>query len=181
MGQGCRALKHLSCDRHGRECRLFIAGQSEETIMSIGDYCNREVVVIDRGDSVREAVNLMRSNHVGTVVVVEGSKAAPVPVGILTDRDIVLEILAEDVELNTVSAGDVMSYELVTAGEHTVLPDAIALMHSKGIRRLPVVDDRGGLVGILSVDDVIELLAEELVNIASLIGRGHRQEQKKRS
>ena len=69
--------------------------------MSAGEYCNRDVVVLDKIAPVREAVNLMRSNHVGGVVVVEKQADMVVPLGILTDRDIVVEILANDVDLDT--------------------------------------------------------------------------------
>ena len=149
--------------------------------MSAGEYCNREVVVIAKSESVREAISLMRQHHVGTVVVVEQPVDKPVPVGILTDRDIVMEILAEDVDLDSVSVGDVMSYELVTVDENTKLLDAIRVMKEKGVRRLPVINSKGGLEGILSVDDVIDLLAEELSNISRLISKEQHMEQTKRN
>jgi CBS domain-containing protein len=149
--------------------------------MSAGEYCNREVIVIAKSESVRDAVNLMRQHHVGTVVVVEATVDKPKPVGILTDRDIVLEILAEDVDLDSVNVGDVMSYELVTVDENVKLLDAVRLMKEKGVRRLPVINNKGGLEGILSVDDVIDLLAEELSNISRLISREQHREQTKRS
>ncbi len=149
--------------------------------MSAGEYCNREVIVIAKSESVRDAVNLMRQHHVGTVVVVEETADKPRPVGILTDRDIVLEILAEDVDLDSVNVGDVMSYELVTVGENAKLLDAVRVMKEKGVRRLPVINNKGGLEGILSVDDVIDLLAEELSNISRLISREQHREQTKRS
>ena len=63
--------------------------------MSAGEYCNRDVVVIDRTESVRKAIDLMRTHHVGDVIVVDRANGASKPLGILTDRDIVLEILAE--------------------------------------------------------------------------------------
>ena len=100
--------------------------------MSVGEYCNRDVVVIEKTESVREAINLMRKNHVGDVVVVEMQENASIPLGILTDRDIVVEILAEDVDLNTVNVGDVMSDQLVTINEDTKLLDAIKQMRIKG-------------------------------------------------
>jgi CBS domain-containing protein len=149
--------------------------------MSAGEYCNRDVVVVAKADTVQEAINLMRQYHVGSVVVVEEAGDKPRPVGILTDRDILIEILAEDVELDAVTIGDVMSYELVTVKDDSPLLDAVSIMKDKGVRRLPVVNDTGGLEGILSVDDVIELLAEELSNIAKLISNEQRQEQVKRS
>ena len=149
--------------------------------MSVGEYCNRDVVVITRSESVREAVDLMRRFHVGNVVVVEEQTTMPVPVGIITDRDIVIEILAEGVDINSVNIGDVMSLELITVKEDTKLLDAVEIMRSKGIRRLPVVNGGGGLVGILTVDDVIELLSEQITNIVGIISNEQRQEQDKRN
>lgn len=137
--------------------------------MSAGEYCNREVVVIDTTGSVREAITLMRSHHVGDVVVVEQRDGERKPVGILTDRDIVLEILAEDVDLDAVNVGDVMSYRLETVDEDVKLLDAIKIMRTKGIRRLPVVSPKGGLIGILVVDDILELISEQLSDLVSLV------------
>lgn len=139
--------------------------------MSAGEYCNREVVVVSKSEPVSEAVNLMRKHHVGDVVVVETTATGAKPVGILTDRDIVLEILAEGVDLGAVSIGDVMSYELVTVTEDTKLIDTIKLMRDKGVRRIPVVNQQGELEGLLSVDDILELLAEQLTDIVDLINK----------
>ena len=139
--------------------------------MSAGEYCNREVVVVLKSEPVSEAISLMRSHHVGDVVVVETTSTGTKPVGILTDRDIVLEILAEGVDLGAVSIGDVMSYELVTVTEDTKLIDTIKLMRDKGVRRIPVVNQQGELEGLLSVDDILELLAEQLTDIVDLINK----------
>lgn len=144
--------------------------------MSAGEYCNRDVVVIERTESVRKAVDLMRIHHVGDVVIVEKGEGAIEPLGILTDRDIVMEILAEDVDPETVNVGDVMSYELQTVGEDTKLLDAIKVMRTKGIRRLPVVDFKGSLVGILAVDDILELIAEQLTDLVNLVTRERAKE-----
>ena len=139
--------------------------------MSAGEYCNREVVVVLKSEPVSEAISLMRSHHVGDVVVVETTATGAKPVGILTDRDIVLEILAEGVDLGTVSIGDVMSYELVTVTEDTKLIGTIKLMREKSVRRIPVVNQQGELEGLLSVDDILELLAEQLTDIVDLINK----------
>lgn len=144
--------------------------------MSAGEYCNRDVVVIDRTESVRKAVDLMRTHHVGDVIVVDKANGTSKPLGILTDRDIVLEILAEDVDLEAVNVGDVMSYELQTVGEETKLLDAIKIMRTKGIRRLPVVDSQENLVGILAVDDVLGLISEQLSDLVGLITRQQAKE-----
>jgi len=139
--------------------------------MSAGEYCNREVVVVLKSEPVSEAISLMRSHHVGDVVVVETTATGTKPVGILTDRDIVLEILAEGVDLGAVSIGDVMSYELVTVTEDTKLIDTIKLMRDKGVRRIPVVNQQGELQGLLTVDDILELLAEQLTDIVDLVNK----------
>ncbi len=148
--------------------------------MSAGEYCNREVVVVSKSEPVSEAISLMRSHHVGDVIVVETTAAGTIPVGILTDRDIVLEILAEGVDLEAVSISDVMSYELVTVTEDTKLIDTIKLMRDKGVRRIPVVNQQGGLEGLLSVDDLVELLAEQLMDIVGLIRKEQARESKAR-
>ena len=148
--------------------------------MSAGEYCNRDVVVIEKTESVRKAINLMRKNHVGDVVVVEMRENASIPLGVLTDRDIVVEVLAEDVDLDAVNVGDVMSDQLVTINEGTKLLDAIKQMRIKGVRRLPVVNELGELQGILSVDDFLELIVEQLSDIVGLISKETSNEIKSR-
>jgi CBS domain-containing protein len=148
--------------------------------MSAGEYCNRDVVIVSKDEPVSEAISLMRSHHVGDVVVVETIEGTTMPVGILTDRDIVIEILAEGVDLDAVAIVDVMSYELVTVSENTALIDTIKLMRDKGVRRIPVVNEKGGLEGLLSVDDILELLAEQLTDIISLIGKEQSRESELR-
>ena len=105
--------------------------------MSAGEYCDRDVIITERSESIRVAVDLMRQHHVGDVVVVEKENGSAKLVGILTDRDIIIEILAEDIDLGSVAAGDVMSHELNTVGEETRLMDAIKQMRAKSVRRLP--------------------------------------------
>jgi len=150
--------------------------------MLIGEICNREVIVIDKDSTIMEAAQLMRKHHVGTLVVVDENSVAgkAIPVGILTDRDIVIEVIAEDVDFNTIIVGDVMSYELITSGEADGVWDTMERMRIRGIRRVPVVNKAGELVGILAVDDLLELLAEELTDLSKLIRRERRYEQEMR-
>jgi len=138
---------------------------------TVGRICNRDVVMIEKTASVAEAARRMRAHHVGNLVVVERESPDPIPVGIITDRDLVVEVLAEGVELRTVAVGDVMSFDLATASEDDDLSDTIKRMRAKAVRRLPVVDTRGVLAGIISIDDLIELFAEQLGDLAQLIGR----------
>jgi CBS domain-containing protein len=148
--------------------------------MLVGEVCNREVVVVDKDASTQVAIGLMREHHVGDVVVVEDRLGQRVPIGILTDRDVVIELLAEDVELDAVSVGDVMSYQLHVAREGDEITNTIHKMKSKGIRRLPVVNEQGGLIGILALDDIIEIMAELMDDLASLVRKERKKEKKTR-
>ncbi len=148
--------------------------------MLVGEFCNRDVVIVDKTSSVRQASQLMRSQHVGDLVVVEERDGQRIPVGIITDRDIVLEVIAKDVDLDAVTIGDVMSFDLTTASEDDAVLETVKLMQAKGVRRVPVVDKRGALVGILAVDDLIELMRELVGDVSSLIVREQKREQRKR-
>ena len=137
--------------------------------MSIGELCNREVIVIKADDSISEAVKLMRQHNVGDIVVVEQRGINVVPVGILTDRDLVIEVMAKDVDPQSVTVGDIMSSKLVTALENEELVDLVQRMRIHGVRRVPVVNTHGGLEGIIAVDDVLGLLAEQVSGLADLV------------
>lgn len=143
--------------------------------MPISEICNREVVIMRRNDTVQDAAKLMRQQHVGDVLVCDERGSMKVPVGIVTDRDLVVEIMAADVQRPTMSVGDIMSPELATIRESAGIFEAIQFMRAKGVRRLPVVSDDGALVGILALDDLLELISEELLELSKLV----RFEQKK--
>lgn len=149
--------------------------------MPVGELCNREVVIIAPDASINQAVKLMRDRHVGDLVVVEQRGAEPVPVGMLTDRDIVVEVVAEDVDPQSVSVRDVMSISLVTVRERDDLVDVIGRMRSHGVRRVPVVNEQGGLEGILAVDDILELLAEQVNGLAGLVRIEQQRERERRA
>ena len=136
--------------------------------MTVGKFCSREVIVAGKESSVAEIARLMRKHHVGDVVIVSRNGGRAKPVGILTDRDIVIELIACDVPLDSVTAGDIMSCELVTAGENDSIWDILQHMRAKGVRRVPVVGRGGDLVGILAADDLLELFAEELNLLARI-------------
>jgi len=121
-----------------------------------------------RKDSILEAAKLMRDYHVGGVVVVEDKDGEVAPVGILTDRDIVVELIAKDVPIDSVFLEDVMSSDLAAVDENRGVWDTIKFMRAKGVRRIVVVNEKGSLVGILSVDDLFEFLSEELSDLVRL-------------
>jgi len=144
--------------------------------MPIGEICNREVIIVQRDESVLQAAKLMRQHHVGNVVVVEERNGRRVPVGIVTDRDLVVEIIAPELDSTVITVGDIAVAELATVRENNGVFEAIQYMRNKGVRRLPVVDDGGGLVGIVTLDDLLVLLAEELGALARLVEREQKNE-----
>ena len=148
--------------------------------MRVGEFCNRDVVIVDKDAQVLEAAQLMRAHHVGDLVVIEERDGKRIPVGIITDRDIVVEVVAKNIALDAVSIGDVMSFELTTAGEDDDIFDTVKSMRTKGVRRVPVVDKQGALAGILAVDDLLGLLEEFVGDVTGVIVRGQAREQKVR-
>lgn len=149
--------------------------------MNAGELCNRDVITITRDASIIDAAKLMRDHHVGCLVVVENREGQTEPVGILTDRDIVIEVIAEECGIADVSVGDVMSYALLKVNEKETVFDTAQRMRARGVRRVPVIRDSGELAGILALDDILEMLSEELTLLARLTSREAEQEQKKRA
>ena len=144
--------------------------------MSIGEICTRDVIVANRKDSVLDVAKLMRKYHVGDVVIIDQHMDQNFPVGIITDRDIVLELVAREVDIGSVMAEDVMSTDLLIAEENEQLTGLVQQMQSKGVRRVPVINAKGGLIGIISEDDIVEIIGEQLSNLASLVNRGGHRE-----
>ena len=139
---------------------------------NIGEICTREVVFGTREMPVVEAARLMRQHHVGSVVIVEhlnGGKR--LPVGIVTDRDVVVEVTAMGLDPRTITVGDIMGDALVTAREKEGLLETMEIMRYKGVRRLPIIGGDGQLVGIVTIDDLLEVLAEQLTELARIVSR----------
>jgi len=144
-------------------------------MMPVSEICNREVVIVQRNETALEAAKLMRQHHVGDVLVVEDRNGIRIPVGIVTDRDLIMEIMAPELDGTVITVGDIMAQQLVSVKGNTGIFEAIQYMRQKAVRRLPIVNEDGGLIGILTLDDLLELLSEELLEIAKLV----RNEQQK--
>lgn len=142
-----------------------------------GEICNRTVVIAKRTEPVREVAQRMLDYHVGSIVVVDEIGGQRVPVGIVTDRDIVLAIVTSDRSASTTAVEEVMSSEIVKAWEDDDASDAIKRMRSCGIRRLPVVNDDDGLEGIIVFDDILEYVVEQIDDLANLLSREQRRER----
>lgn len=139
--------------------------------MTTSELCNREVIIVDAEDSALEAAQLMRKHHVGTVIVMKEQNSIRKPVGIVTDRDLVVEIMATELDPAVITVGDIMVPELVTVKEDTGIFETIQYMRRKSVRRSPVIDDNGSLVGIITMDDLLQLLSEELSELTKITAR----------
>ena len=139
--------------------------------MSVGQICKRDVVTIRPIDDLITAAQLMREKHVGFLVVVEPSfeEETYKPVGVLTDRDIVVAVIARGADPKTLRVDDVMTRQPVVALATESLEVALPKMRRMGVRRMPIVGMRGELVGVLSMDDVLDTIATELQNVAGAI------------
>jgi CBS domain-containing protein len=150
--------------------------------MRIKEICSRVVVVAEPHTDLREAARLMRDHHVGALVVVEKREGFARPVGIVTDRDIVVEVVAATgVTPESLTVRDVMSSDLVLARETDGVFEAVERMQDSGTRRLPVVSADGVLVGILTLDDVLRMLAGEMTALAIAAQRSLMRETRSRS
>jgi CBS domain-containing protein len=143
----------------------------EGLTMTIEGIRTREVVTVGRDTSAAEAARLMRYGHVGDVVVVDELDGRRIPCGIVTDRDMVVSVVAKGLNPEMISVGEIMAPELAVGKERDSIARSIDVMREKGIRRLPIVDARGDLVGIVSIDDLFAFLAMEIASLARVSGR----------
>jgi CBS domain-containing protein len=149
--------------------------------MNAGELCNRDVVTATTDMTILDAARLMRDQHVGCLVVIATKDDRIEPVGMLTDRDIVIEVIAEGIDINQVTVGDIMSYAVLKVPEDESIFDTAQRMRARGVRRVPVVSNTCSLVGILAFDDILEMLSEELSVLSRLTSREAEQEAKKRA
>lgn len=148
--------------------------------MTVGQICNRVVVFAFRNTPLPDAAKLMRDNHIGSLVIVDESDRGRIPVGMLTDRDIAIAVVAQALDPRTLTAGEVMSGELVTANEQDDMLDTLQRMRRRGIRRVPVLTAAGTLAGIVTLDDLLELVAEQLGDVVKAIATEQSREARTR-
>ena len=148
--------------------------------MRIGDICTREVVQCSRTTTALELAQIMQNSHVGDVVVVDQPNGKKIVVGLVTDRDLVVEILARETDPVTATAGDIMRPETVTAGAEADIYEAAELMRLKGVRRIPIVDEDGGLLGIVTMDDLLNAVSDQLALLARVVARERFEEEQSR-
>jgi len=133
--------------------------------MSLARVCRKEVVTVSPDTNLLEVAKLLRSQHVGSVVVVEEHR----PVGILTDRDIIVKVVAQEKDPKAIRAYEIMTTNPALININLDPLDATRIMRDRGLRRLPVVDENRHLLGILTLDDVLGLLGRETENLAEAV------------
>ncbi len=144
--------------------------------MNVGEVCSREVYIFEAGEPLANAVAEMLKRRVGAIVVADIGLECVRPVGIVTDRDVIRGQLSLKKDLSDLTVRDVMTSAPLTVAETAGIAQAIEQMRARRVRRAPVVSDSGDLVGIVSLDDLLPIVAEELGTLARLMGNQARRE-----
>lgn len=144
--------------------------------MKIGEICNRDVVTAGPDASATDLAKIMLGRHVGSVVIVEACEQGKKPIGIVTDRDLVLQVTARQLDPGSTTAHAIMSEEPIVAHHSAGILDTMRRMRSHGVRRLPIVDHNQMLAGILTLDDLIDVIVGELGELSSTIASGQYKE-----
>jgi CBS domain-containing protein len=145
--------------------------------MNVGRICSRGIVSVHRGASLGDAAELMKAHHVGALLVTDDAEGAGRAVGVVTDRDLVLYALAEGIGPTDACVEDVMTPAVATIAADAGLFEAAESMRASGVRRLAVSDENGTLVGIVSLDDIVDAIAAELGSLALALRSERAREQ----
>lgn len=150
--------------------------------MNVGSICKHQVVTVTPRADLTSAAKLMREQHVGFLVVVEPEPNATYgrPVGVLTDRDIVISVVAGGADPQQLTVADLMKQYPAMTDETDPIEQALHTMRRMGVRRLPVVGASGMLTGIIALDDVLDMLASEISDVSGTVRNEQRIENRLR-
>lgn len=149
--------------------------------MKVGDICKRAVIAVDNTMDITAASELMRLHHVGFLIVYKLGDDLRRPIGVLTDRDIVIEVIAKKVDPASITVDDLMTRQPLVADESEQLSDVLQAMRMAGIRRVPVVDARGALAGVVAIDDAFDVITGFMCDITGSVKNEQRQERRSRA
>lgn len=149
-----------------------------EAVMLLKDFCTTDVAWCTRDTTVAEAAQVMRQKHLGDLIIVDDPNDEFTPVGLITDRDIVVKVVGNELNPNQTRVGQVMRSPLVTASDTEDSNVAIARMRQHGVRRLPVTGRQGKLVGIVTLDDLLKRLRSEVDALLEIISKEQDQERR---
>lgn len=148
--------------------------------MKLKELCTPDVVSCTAEINALHAARLMRDHHVGDLVILDENSEDGTPIGIVTDRDIVVEVLAKELDPAKVTLREIMRVPLVLARASEEVEQALERMRTHGVRRVPVLDDEGKLAGIISLDDLLMRLAADAGALAQIIAREQDREHRLR-
>lgn len=137
--------------------------------MDVRDVCKPAVVFAYKNMALNEAARLMHEHHVGCLVVVEETDAGKSPIGMLTDRDIVIAVVARDLDARILAVSEAMTKDVVSVRDDDSALDVLALMRRRSVRRVPVVTRAGLLVGIVTLDDLLQIVVAQLDDLVGAI------------
>lgn len=149
--------------------------------MKISEICKRGAVCIANSEGVSEAARLMRENHVGFLIVHQLGDDLRRPIGVLTDRDLVVQVMAKKADPESLTVDDVMTRQPLVAIENEDLSDLLQAMRLGGVRRVPVVDVRGALTGVVALDDAFDVITTFMCDITGSIKHEQRVERRARA
>ncbi|SDH31115.1 CBS domain-containing protein [Paraburkholderia phenazinium] len=149
--------------------------------MNTGTICTRNVITCQVGTSALDAAKLMRNHHVGDLVVVTDASPGHGPVGVITDRDIVVSVLACELDAGTLCVSDIMSSPAITAFDWEDAWHVLRRMRMNGVRRMPVISDTDELIGIVTLDDLVGAVSELLSELSCVSQRQRHFEEKART
>ncbi len=145
--------------------------------MGLVKCCREQVVAVSPDTPAVEVARIMGEKNVGSVVVVTGDNR---PAGILTDRDLAVRVMAQEKNPGEVRARDILTRDVITFQDSMGIYEAIRKMTAEGIRRMPIIDEGGKLIGIVTMDDIIRMLGEEMAAIAQNIEKQSPSMQKEK-
>jgi CBS domain-containing protein len=148
--------------------------------MKLKDLCVLDVASCTPQLTIVEAARLMRQYHTGDLVVLDNGDEEREPVGIITDRDIVVEVLAKGLDPAKTTVRETMSTQLVVASASEDYAEALQRMATHGVRRVPVIDDERCVVGIVTLDDMLRVHAAQANRLLDIVGKEQVREQRTR-
>lgn len=148
--------------------------------MKLKNVCTLDVACCTGNTTISEAARLMRQHHAGNLVVIDDADEERIPVGIITDRDIVVDVIGRGLNPATTAVASVMSTQIVVADANEDVSDAVDRMRAHGVRRIPVTGDDGALLGIFTLDDLLKLTAEQVDAPAAILTKEQTRESRTR-
>lgn len=147
--------------------------------MNIASICQREIVTVAADASLREAAASMREHHIGALVVTDAAAPARV-VGVITDRDLAIDVLALELNANGICVGQLVHGSAISVSGEASLQQAAAAMEDGGVRRLLVTGEDARVIGIVSIDDLVDAVAAEVSGLARALRSGIARENAER-